>query len=397
MKLSQEAVRGLMIACMGLDDTLRPPATKDDVLAAVRQLHRVQIDSISVVARAHYFVLWSRVGEYPQKWLDDLLEEGALFEYWAHGMCYIPIEDYPIYRAYSRIVDEQRIQTWLDDHPDAVNAVMERIRTQGETRATDYERPKVQRGEWFNYTDEKAALQQLHLVHKLMIRRRDNLHAVYDLPERVYPQADSLPKLTVEEAQDRLVLHTIQVYGVAKTEWLSSYYRLKQVHIRASLKRLEKQNRVLKVDVEGWDKPGYVHPANAALVEAAAAGSIPQSKTTLLSPFDPLVSSPGRLADLFNFDYKIEFYFPEAKRKYGYYSLAILHNNRFVGRLDPKTHRKDGIFEIKSLHLEPDVEVDDELITALRRTIRACAWWHDTPEIKIDYATDYDLAEALMS
>src|SRR5690606_22220454 len=131
-------------------------------------------------------------------------------------------------------------------------------------------------------------------------------------------------------------------------------------------KRLLKQERVIPVAVEGWQTPGYFHPDHLKWVEAAAAGKIPRSKTTLLSPCDPLVWDRGRALDLFGFDFPIEFYFPASKRKYGYYSLAILYDNALIGRLDPKANRKEGIFEIKSLHLEDGVRVDDRLVDALK-------------------------------
>ncbi|HEX2620396.1 MAG TPA: crosslink repair DNA glycosylase YcaQ family protein, partial [Phototrophicaceae bacterium] len=171
------------------------------------------------------------------------------------------------------------------------------------------------------------------------------------------------------------------------------YYRLKNTDVRAALTRLEEHNRVLTVAVEGWENPGYFHPDHLKRVEAAAQGKIPHSRTALLSPFDPLVWDPGRVLDLFDFDYKIEFYFPAHKRKYGYFSLAILYDNKLIGRLDPKVHRKEGIFEVKSLHLEPGVVVDDAMVAALKRTIRACALWHEAPQISIGEVTDPDLAE----
>ena len=149
----------------------------------------------------------------------------------------------------------------------------------------------------------------------------------------------------------------------------------------------------MTVAVEGWKKPGYIHPDNLKMVEAAAEGDIPQSKITLLSPFDPLVWHPERVLETFNFDYKIEFYFPADKRKYGYYSLAILYNNRLIGRLDPKAHRKDGIFEVKALHLEPGVVVDDALVEAVKTTIKACADWHKTPQVIIRDTTESGMAD----
>lgn len=393
--LSQDAVRGLMIAAQGLQDDPQPPATKDDVRAVIRQINMLQIDSISVVARAPYFVLWSRLGDYNPHWLDELLEEAALFEHFANANCFVPIEDYPLYLAGSRIFDWRNPRKWLDEHPAITERVLNHIRIHGETRHTDFVRDDGQKTTWTNPKQEQIVLDYLVYVGELMVRRRDNLQRVFDLRERVYPDAGTLPTVSRSDAHDQFVLNTVRALGVAKAEWTSHYYRLKNADARAALKRLEKQNRLITVAVEGWQTPGYVHPDNLRRVEAAAQGRIPHSRTTLLSPFDPLVWHNTPTLELFNFDFPIEFYFPAHKRKYGYFSLPILCDNALIGRLDPKVHRKDGIFEVRSLHLEPHVVVDDALVARLRRAIRACAMWHETPQVIVRQASEPDLAESL--
>ncbi|MFW8121173.1 DNA glycosylase AlkZ-like family protein, partial [Klebsiella pneumoniae] len=67
-----------------------------DIHACVRQMSLVQIDTINVVARSPYLVLFSRLGAFPAEWLEQTLAAGALFEYWAHEACFIPFEDYPL-------------------------------------------------------------------------------------------------------------------------------------------------------------------------------------------------------------------------------------------------------------------------------------------------------------
>ena len=151
----------------------------------------------------------------------------------------------------------------------------------------------------------------------------------------------------------------------------------------------------MTVEVEGWESPGYIDPDNLKQVKAAAQGKIPQSKTTFLSPFDPIVWDRDRASELFNFDYKIEVYTPEAKRKYGYFTLPILYKNALIGRLDPKAHRKEGLFEVKAFHLEPGVVVDDEMAAALKSTLKDFATWHNTPEVIVREATEPGLAEQL--
>ena len=98
LKLSLAGARALHLAAQGLHAPLEAPARKEDVLAAIRRMAGLQIDSISVVARSPYLVLWSRLGAYEPRWLDELLAEGAIFEYWAHAACFLPIEDYGLYR-----------------------------------------------------------------------------------------------------------------------------------------------------------------------------------------------------------------------------------------------------------------------------------------------------------
>jgi uncharacterized protein len=391
--LSQDAVRGLMIAAQGLQDDPQPPATKEDVRAIIRQIHMLQIDSINVVARAPYFVLWSRLDDYEPRWLDDLLEEGALFEHYANANCFVPIEDFPVYLAGSRIFDWRDPRQWLDEHPIVTEAVLNHIRTHGETRHTDFKRTDGQKTTWENPKEEQIVLDYLVYVGELMVRKRENFQRVYDLRERVFP--DRLPTVSRAEAHEQFVLNTIRALGVTKGEWVAHYYRLKNADARAALKRLEKQDRVTTVAVEGWDTPSYIHPDRLQQVEAAAEGKIPRSKTTLLSPFDPLVWHNTPTLELFGFDFPIEFYFPANKRKYGYFSVPILHNNTLIGRLDPKAHRNEGIFEVKSLHLEPGVVVDDALVAKLKRTLQACAEWHKTPKVIVRETTEPDLAEIL--
>src|SRR3712207_940903 len=98
MRLTVAAVRALHLAAQGLSAPPGQPARKEDVLAAIRRMGGLQIDSVSVVTRSPYLVLWSRLGAYSPEWLDQLLAEGALFEYWSHAACFLPIEEYPLYR-----------------------------------------------------------------------------------------------------------------------------------------------------------------------------------------------------------------------------------------------------------------------------------------------------------
>ena len=379
--LSLDAVRGLMIAAQGLHDRPQPRATKKAVRSIIRQMHILQIDTINVIARSPYLVLWSRLGDYNPRWLEDLLAEGALFEYWSHAACFLPIEDYPLYRHLHESWIGGRAHQWLDEHATVANRVLDHIRAHGEARSSDFERTDGQKGSWWNWKDEKIALEYLFYAGELMVRKRHNFQRIYDLRERVLADLEEPDQISREDAHDQFVLNTIPALGVTKAEWIPDYFRLSKTDAKAAIQRLENQGRLMPVEVEGWKAPGYIHPANRKQVDAAARGNIPRSKTTFLSPFDPLVWDRARALDLFNFDYKIEVYTPAPRRKYGYFTLPILHNNALIGRLDPKAHRKEGIFEVRALHFEPGVKVDEALVTELKAALRACAEWHKTPQV----------------
>src|SRR5829696_5343916 len=393
--LSQDAVRGLMIAAQGLHDHPQPRATKKAVRSIIRQMHILQIDTINVIARSPYLVLWSRLGDYNPRWLEDLLTDGALFEYWSHAACFLPIEEYPLYgHLYSSWLGG-RAHKWLDENSAVAKRVLDHIRANGEARSSDFERTDGQKANWWNWKDEKIALEYLFYAGELMIRKRHNFQRIYDLRERVLANVEELPEVSREDAHDQFMLNTIQALGVTKAEWIADYFRLSKTEAKASFGRLEKQNRLMPVEVEGWTVPGYIHPANRKQVEAAAKGKIPHSKTTFLSPFDPLVWDRGRALDLFGFDYKIEVYTPAPKRKYGYFTLPIPYNNALIGRIDPKAHRKEGIFEVKALHLEPGVVVDEALVAELKSALQACAAWHKTPQVVVRDAPKPGLAKRL--
>src|SRR5579871_674252 len=140
MDLSLSAARALLLAAQGLQSSPSKPACKTDCLAAIRRMELLQIDTISVVARSPYLVLWSRLGDYEPRWVDELLAEGALFEYWAHAACFLPIEDFPLFRRLrlAGLRDVHGSDGWLRQYGDVAALVLARVREHGPTRALDF-------------------------------------------------------------------------------------------------------------------------------------------------------------------------------------------------------------------------------------------------------------------
>ena len=383
LALPVQAARALMLAAQGLQAPPARPATKADVLACLRRMGALQIDTIHVVARSPYFVLWSRLGDYPPVWLDELMAEGALFEYWAHAACFLPIEDFSLYRRL-RLAGSRRgawLEQWLRQHADVADAVLARVREHGPTRAIDFEGDGSARGGWWDWKPEKRALDYLHTAMELMIVRRERFQRLYDLRERILPDWDDAAAPPLPEVYRTLTLKALRALGVAKVGWLPDYFRLPKAGVAAALRELVEAGEVLPAAVEGWPEPAYVARDNLPLAEQATAGVLQPAHTTLLTPFDPLIWHRARLREAFGFDYLLECYVPAAKRRYGYFTLAILHRDAVVGRLDAKAQRKAGQFEVFNLYLEPHVAPSEELAAAIAGTLRDCARWHGTTEV----------------
>jgi uncharacterized protein YcaQ len=384
MKLNQTQARALMLAAQGLQSRPLKQATRADVLRAIRRMCVLQIDTINVVARSPYFVLWSRLGDYEPRWLDELLAEGALFEYWAHEACFLPVEDFPLYRH--RMLDAETMgwkysKSWVEERRKEIEQLLALIRERGAVRAADFARTDGKAGGWWEWKTEKRALEMLFTAGELMIARRHNFQRVYDLRERVLPAWDDQQLPSRDEVRRELTLRAVRALGITTARWAGDYFRTDKRATSAAVIALAEEGALLTAQVEGWQDVAFVHPDNLKLFKAAAADRLKPELTTLLSPFDPLVWDRARARELFNFDYRIECYTPAPKRRYGYFTLPILRRGALVGRLDAKAHRKDGIFEIKSVYIEAGARVSVELLEDIAAALRECAAWHRTPEV----------------
>lgn len=388
-RISIQMARNVMLAAQGLDRLPDQRAVKADVLDAIRRMYLLQIDTIHVVSRSPYLVLWSRLGDYQPEWLDELLVERALFEYWAHAMCFIPIEDYPLYRRRMLNAIQHKgwpvkwAVKWTQEHPEVMERVRSHLRENGSVRSAEFENKNHTPGGWWNWKEEKDALESMLMLGEVMIARRQNFQRVYDLRERILPDWDDAALPSVEEIQRTFALRSVKALGVALPSWVPDYFRQPKKEMPKRLEALAGQGLLLQVEVEGLAGPAYVHPDHAGLIDDAASGKLEPELTTLLSPFDPLVWDRARASQLFDFDYRIECYTPAAKRRYGYFTLPILHRGRLIGRLDPKAHRAKGVFEVKSVYLEPGVPVDERLVSELAAALHRLAGWHKTPDLVI--------------
>ncbi|MCA8002066.1 winged helix-turn-helix domain-containing protein [Burkholderia metallica] len=391
LTLSPAAARALHLAAQGLLTPPRRKATKSDVLDTIRRMAQLQIDTIHVVARSPYLVLFSRLGDFSPQWLDEHLAEARLFEYWSHEACFLPIEQFGLMRY--KMLDPSGMgwkyaAEWHEQHRPAIERLLARIRDEGPVRSADFVRDDGVKGNgWWDRKPEKRHLEVLFTTGDLMVSERRNFQRVYDVRERVLPDWDDARDLPPREAVLPALLDlTCRALGVVRADWVADYYRLPRRSYRAELEQLADAGDLIPVAIDGWKEPAYVHRSLEAWLPAAEADTLRSTVTTLLSPFDPVVWDRRRASTLFGFDYTIECYTPEHKRRYGYFCLPVLHRGRLVGRVDAKAHRTLGTFELKAVHVEPGVRFGTGVAADVAKAVKKLAAWHGTPDVTVRHA-----------
>ncbi len=383
--LSPETVRRFAL----VKQRLAGPSLVNDaagILALVRDLGCLQLDPISVVARSHQIVVWSRVGQYDLDHLDQLLwHDRSLFEYWAHAASIVPTADYPIHHHLMRRYAterptgqvSQRYAAWLTENRKLQRDIMQQIRRHGPVPSRDLEiENKVSAGwystGWTSGRDVSQMLDYLWTKGKIMVAGRTGIQKLWDLSERCLPDWTPRETLNSRQITYRAAQTAVKALGVATLQQIKRHYvRGRYEGLPQVLKQLVRAGRLETVSV--IDQPGewFIHADDGALLDQL--DSIDFSRTTLLSPFDNLICDRARTAQLFNFDFRIEIYTPPAKRQFGYYVLPILHGDRIIGRIDPKFDREHRRLHIHAVHAEANAPKDRAAARSIRGAIENLA------------------------
>ncbi|MDX2248842.1 MAG: crosslink repair DNA glycosylase YcaQ family protein [Bacteroidia bacterium] len=357
---------------------------------AIEQISYIQIDTISVAARAHHHIFWSRVPDYQPEILDHLLsEKKTIFEYWSHAAAYLPMKDYrfSLPRKYALASGEKH---WFDRDHQLMNLVVERIREEGPLQSKDFGSDE-KRSEWWGWKPTKIALEHLFLEGTLMVAERKGFQKVYDLTERVLPPDTNTSMPSPHEMARHLIERAVHAHGF-KTETEITYLRKgMKDSVKTALREMEEEGSLIPISVEGINQNYYTFPF--------LLNDIPQvihkKQIHILSPFDNLVIQRKRLSDLFGFDYQIECYVPQPKRKYGYYCLPVLWGDTFIGRMDPKADRKTKTFYILNFWMETEIKDADELLPSLTQKIQDFAKFCGCERVVLENCTDRDFGDKL--
>jgi uncharacterized protein YcaQ len=317
---------------------------------AINHLGYVQLDTISVVERAHSHVFNSRVPKFKPDMINQMLHDKDIFEYWSHAVSILPIKDFRFSLPYKKAIKNGQVHWYKNPDKKLMKNLLDRIKSEGPLRARDIEtklNAKKKAG-WWDWKPAKKALEQLYMQGDLMVNRREGFQKTYDLTERVLPPFINTKVPSSDEFAKHLLEQHLRCHGFVSLKGIT--YLRKNSNLRIAVKTLVNERLAERTLEQIQLKNGSVFLSEVGLFERR----LPRmnNRMLILSPFDNSVIQRDRLRSIFQFDYQIECYLPESKRQYGYFCLPILHRGEFVGRMDAKAHRKSKHLELKALYFE---------------------------------------------
>ena len=327
------------------------------VAEVVDELTLLQVDPTSAVAPSVDLVLWSRLGgDYEHSDLTFALEtERSLVE---HSSFVRPVDDIGLVLATALRALHPSIHEWLAANAGFRADVVALLAAEGPRIAAEVpdtcQVPWASSG-WNNDKNVNRMLEMLTLTGDVAISGRRGRVRVYDLAERVYPP--DLAVASYDEARAALDARRLAALGIARPSSKDS-----------SGEQIGAGEAGTSVTVEGVDGAWRADP------EALAAADDPfDGRCAFLSPFDRLVYDRDRALDLFGFEYVLEMYKPAAQRRWGYFALPIVYDDRLVGKLDAKADRKAGLLRVHAVH--EDFPWEPAIGDAVEAELDALAGW----------------------
>ena len=359
--MSSDIARRVALGAQGFNDPA-PKGTVDrrHLRRVMHKLGVIQLDSIPVVIRTQYMPLHSRLGPYDQNLLDTVAyKDDSWFEAWSHEASLLPVESEPLFRWMKDLARDGRvwkgIYEFAQAEPNYVAEVLAEVRERGAVTGGELSNPRPVAADssgWGSRSLGVTALDWLFRIGEVGIRRRGNFEKVFSPLSSIVPdEIISLPTPDLAVAQRELTMRSVRALGVGTAKEVADYFRIPIKDARRCLEELIEEGAVIPAEVRGR---GSRSSGSKAPLVADPEAKIPRKieGATVLSPFDPVVWNRDRALRMFDFEYRIEIYVPESKRRWGYYVLPVMVDGEIVARLDLKADRTNRVLRVKRSHLE---------------------------------------------
>lgn len=358
-----------------------PQKGKNGTLSIIENLGYVQIDTISVVARAHHHVLWTRVPNYQPEFLQTLVEKDKkVYDYWAHAASFLPMRDFrfSLYRKWEK---KQKDKHWYTKNPKNMAYVLDQIKERGALMSKDFDKGNWEKSHAWGVPPVKQALIHLFMDGQIMIVGRKGFQKIYDLPENFLPTDVNTDMPTRAEYIEHIIRRDISAHGLISTKFIGHLLKISIAEKQAVIDKLVQTGELIPVKIKGI--PSIIYYAFTEKIE----GYIPKKsskKLHILSPFDNLVILRKRVEQLFDFSYILECYVTAKKRKVGYFSLPILYGKKFIGQVDLKADRKTKILWVRNLVWEDSFKHADSAYAAFSKKMQAFSVFNGCESIQTE-------------
>jgi uncharacterized protein YcaQ len=354
---------------------------KAGALKTIQHLGYVQLDTLSVVARAHHHTLYTRTKNYSENHLNELMKEKKIFEYWSHAAAYLPMEDFRFSLVRKNEFLKGRAH-WFAKDKKVHKYVLDKIKAEGPLQSRDFETDQ-KRGSWWDWKPAKIALEQLFQDGSLMVTERKGFQKVYDLTERVLPSGICTGIPTNEEFSKHLILSTLRAHGIASLKDMTHLRKGMNPHVQKVLMKMIAEGEISEINIESIREPYFLVTDSKFNIPDSKL-QVPDSSAIILSPFDNAIIRRERVRNLFDYDFTVEFYLPEHKRKFGYFCLPVLYDNKFVGKFDTKADRATGIYYVKCFYLENPPKNMKDFLNAFSVSLKDFAEFNGCDKIVIE-------------
>ncbi|MFC0674492.1 winged helix-turn-helix domain-containing protein [Brachybacterium hainanense] len=403
--LSWARARRIALRAQGMGParrTARPSSRRGSLQAlagTLQRTHLLQIDSVSVFARAHHLPVFTRTGSWDPAVLDTASRPGEqrlVREALAHEAAYATHEVHDLLafrRARARHRDWEAVRRAARESPQLLDEIRDVVREQGPLSAAAVSRHlgDTDRGEGWGWrrTSSQWAVEYLFRSGELdCVGRSSQFERLYMLVEGA-PRAEDLPAPPTDGSADPAALRALvslaaRAHGIAQPSSLADYFRLGQTEVRPAIEELRRSGELREVHVELPEGP------RPFLLHRDAPEPAPLRSAALVSPFDPIVFHRPRLQTLYDVEYRIGIYTPAAQRSSGYYSLPFLQGDRFPARVDLKADRARGVLEVRGAYREelgrmrprerPTVE---SIVPALAGELSRAARWQGLETVEV--------------
>ncbi len=364
MKLNKKQARNFILT----HQKLMPPRKlegKRDILEYIKKVGCIQFDPLNVIAYNPYLVLQSRVRNFKGKYLQELLyNDRKLIDGWDKNMSIYSVEDWPLFKRY-RDKAFERHGNELSPIYNIIQQVRESLKKNGPLTSKDLKLDDKVRWSWAPTRAGRAALESMYFWGELIIHNKIGTRKVYDFSEKHLPSeilSTPDPNKTMEQYFNWIVKRRIGAIGLlwkrSSDAWLG-VDAMKTNERNKAMTSLEAKGELVEIEIEDIDYPFYIRREEQELLNKVLGDIKVEPQVSFIAPLDNLLWDRKLIKDLFGFEYKWEVYTPVNKRRYGYYVLPILYGNKFIGRFEPKYHKKTRILEIMNWWWEADMDLEE--------------------------------------